>query len=342
MKKCITASPLFMRITSFCAKHELIRSTDTVVVGFSGGPDSLFLLHVLAETLSPEQIIAAHLDHGWRPESKSEAEWCKQTAESLGVRFIAGHLQDYTAQLKTRGSKEDSARQARRLFLKQIAEQCHAHNIALAHHADDQIETFFIRLIRGTGIQGLASMSPRQGLYIRPLLELTKHEIVSFLDANFLANNTANNNPVHAGPYLIDPSNMSPDYLRNRIRHTLTPALVACDTRAEKNIHAAITHIQEVDRYLDEQARKAYDALKNSFLNNNSLKIEKLQELDPLIRHRVLILWLCEARVPFTPSKAFFAEIERFLFQSQTSFSHQIAPVWSIKKERGSAFLKSL
>jgi hypothetical protein len=184
-------------------------------------------------------------------------------------------------------------------------------------------------------------MQPRQGLYIRPLLELSKHEIVDFLDA-------------HKTPYLIDPSNVSPDYLRNRIRHTLIPALTSCDQRAEKNIHAAITHIQEVDEYLDEQAHKTYTAFKNSFLNqddtlppacsssNSSLKIKELQELHPLIRHRVLVLWLCEAKVPFTPTKAFFAEIERFLFQSQTSSSHHIAPAWAIKKEDGSAFIKTL
>ena len=415
MKKLMTMSSIFTRITLFCTKHKLIRSTDTVVVGFSGGPDSSFLLHVLAAMLPAKQIIAAHLDHGWRPESKSEVEWCKHKAESLGVRFIAGHLQDYAAQLKKRGSKEDSARQARRLFFKHIAEQHNAHNIALAHHADDQLETFFIRLIRGAGLQGLAGMQPRQGLYIRPLLELSKDEIISYLDANSLLtentathsdfsssssadNNAANNNSVYAKPYLIDPSNIAADYLRNRIRNTLVPTCTACDQRAEKNIHAAISHIQEVDAYLDAQARKAYDALKNSFLSqkdtihpassseynslkynnssqipetpssknflkpeknsqnqktssllanqvslsNSALKIKELQELAPLIRHRVLILWLCDAHVPFTPSKSFFAEIERFLFQSQSSSSHQIAPAWSIKKEHGSVFLKSL
>ena len=439
MKKLIAASPLFTRIADFCAKHALFKPTDTVVIGFSGGPDSLFLLHALTTLMRPEQIIAAHLDHGWRPESKSEALWCQQVAESLGVRFVTGHLQDYAAQLKNRGSKEDSARQARRLFLKTVAEKHTAQKIALAHHADDQLETFFIRLIRGAGLQGLASMQPRQGLYIRPLLELSKDEIISYLDANSLLannpaanrtfsssgsadnntathraislsgsvdNNTANNNSVYARPYLIDPSNISSDYLRNRIRHTLIPALISCDARANKNIHAAITHVQEVDKYLDEQARKTYAALKNSFfsqedtihpasfsehnslvsnnvsqspetpspknflkpeknsqnqlgknsqnqkisslatnlvpLDNSLLEIKELQELHPLIRHRVLILWLCEAHVPFTPTKAFFAEIERFLFQSQTSSSHHIAPAWSIKKEDGSAFLKSL
>lgn len=357
MKKLMTPSPLFARVTSFCAKHRLITPTDTVVVGFSGGPDSLFLLHTLASMLPAEQIIAAHLDHGWRPESKSEAAWCQAIAEKLGVRFVAGHLQDYASQLKNKGSKEDSARQARRRFFTAIAHQHNAHTIALAHHADDQLETFFIRLMRGAGIQGLSGMRPRQGVYIRPLLELSKHDIISFLDA-------------HNTPYLIDPSNMSLDYLRNRIRHTLIPALITCDPRADKNIHAAITHLQEVDTYLDEQAHKAYDALtttsydrhtldsqkenrapretvpvqetrqalgNTASLNHSTINIKDLQELHPLIRHRVLILWLCSVNVPFTPSKAFFTEIERFLFQSQTSSSHQIAPQWAIRKHLDAA-----
>jgi len=337
MKETLVASPLFTRITSFCNKHALIAPTDTVVVGFSGGPDSLFLLHVLTAMMPSEQIIAAHLDHGWRPESKDEAAWCKAVAATLGVRCVLGHFDEYAHQLKNRGSKEDQARQARRLFFTTIAQRYKANSVALAHHADDQLETFFIRLIRGSGLQGLAGMQPRQGIFIRPLLTLSKQEIVSFLDAHALPN-------AHK-IYTIDPSNSSSLYLRNRIRHTLLPALTACDQRANNNVHAAIAHIQEVDHYLDEQAQKAYEQLTTSIDHlpaQESLPLAGLQELHPLIRHRVLLLWLCKVHVPFTPSKAFFAEIERFLFQSQASLCHAIAPGWVIHKKHGSAWCKKI
>lgn len=338
MKKTLVASPLFTRITSFCSKHNLIAPTDTIVVGFSGGPDSLFLLHALTAMVPPKQIIAAHLDHGWRPESKDEAAWCKTVAATIGVRFVLGHFDDYAQNLKNRGSKEDQARQARRHFFSALAKEYNANSIALAHHADDQLETFFIRLIRGSGLQGLAGMHPRQGLYIRPLLELSKQEIVSFLDAHAL--------PIDQKLCIIDPSNSSPLYLRNRIRHTLLPALTGCDQRADTTIHAAITHLQEVDHYLDEQAHNAYKQVTTSVVGHppvqEALHLANLQELHPLIRHRVLLLWLCKAHVPFTPSKTFFAEIERFLFQSHVSHHHTIAPGWAIQKKQDSVCFKKI
>jgi tRNA(Ile)-lysidine synthase len=346
MKQRTIASPLHIRVTSFCTKHALIQPTDTVVVGFSGGPDSLFLLTALATWLPPQHIIAAHLDHGWRQESHTEALWCKAKAESLGVRFEIGSFNDYACTIKNTGSQEDRGRQARRLFFKHVATHYGAQSIALAHHADDALETFFIRLIRGAGVQGLAGMRPRHGTYIRPLLELTKQEIISFLDTHHI-------------DYLTDPSNVSQNYLRNRIRATIMPALMSCDPRAQKNILNAISCLQEADSYLDAQTHTAYTKLLRDFPTENTslsknllqslsvtpqitvpaLDLFTLESLQAIIRHRVLVTWLCNANVPFTPTKAFFTEIERFLFTSRVSTTHQIAPGWVIRKKAGAVQL---
>src|SRR5580704_10711033 len=167
-------------INDFIAHHKLFSDGSTIVLGLSGGPDSIFLLHVLAALHNQKKItlIAAHLDHGWRATSAADAQFCMHEAQRLGIACIIGHLDEFKDTISWNGSQEELGRKTRRLFLQQVAERYNAHHIALAHHAQDQQETFFIRLIRGSSIAGLASMLPANGIYIRPLLATSKTDIL--------------------------------------------------------------------------------------------------------------------------------------------------------------------
>ena len=141
---------LFEKIALFVKKNNLINSQQTIVVGFSGGPDSRLLLEwLLWYTKDNNRIIAAHLNHQWRSDADTEERDCFTMAEKLGITFISKKISEYHNHIRYNGSKEAFARLARRMFLENIAQENNG-IIALGHHQDDQIETFFIRLARGT------------------------------------------------------------------------------------------------------------------------------------------------------------------------------------------------
>lgn len=314
-----------LKTSIFRTARDLITPGSRVVVGLSGGADSTFLLHLLValkEELQIDQIIAAHLDHGWRPESRQDMLWCKQKAESLGALFVAGHAADYQASItqggyRPSGSLEDLGRRLRRAFFEDVARRYGATHIALAHHKDDQEETFFIRLARGASITGLAGIKPREGLYIRPLLGHTKQAIVAWLQENNIS-------------FLTDSTNESTDFLRNRIRHGVMPALRASDSRFEASIVHTMEQLQEIDAFLAVQTKTALEKVGRE----QKIALAPFLELDPYLQKRVLLDWLISSGVKFTPSQGLLNEILRFL-QSNKSPTHTLYGAWILIKKRG-------
>ena len=143
-------------IHAFIAHHNLIFANKTVVVGLSGGPDSVFLLHLLSTKFNID-LIAAHLDHEWRPDSHKDVEFCRDLAKKYDVPFVTQEISELPISLKFDGSLEDVGRRARRFFFESICTSHNADLIAVAHHAQDQQETFFIRLLRGASLTGLTA-----------------------------------------------------------------------------------------------------------------------------------------------------------------------------------------
>lgn len=309
-------------ISHFSRKHNLLPEGSTVVLGLSGGPDSVFLLHFLAPMHHAGIItlVAAHLDHQWRTESAGDARWCAQEAHTLNITCVIGRLADFSGTITWNGSQEEIGRKARRLFLEHTAGHYNADRIALAHHAQDQQETFFIRLIRGTTVHGLTGMQPHSGLYIRPLLEMSKADILAYLST-------------HTINYLTDSSNDSPDYLRNRIRHNVLPALHAADNRFEQNFKKMATRLHATHRYLEEQAQLTLATI--AVTDNGLYKINAAQllTLHPVMQQEVISTWLIAHQVPFSPSESFLCEILRFV--TKGSGTHAIHPTWSLIKKKG-------
>ena len=203
----------------------LLTPNTTIIVGFSGGPDSVCLLHLLSllQEKMNLKLIAAHLDHSWRKESQDDALWCQQFCQKLGIEYASTTSTKLNFEPKYNGSKEDLGRKLRRHFFEYLAAKYNAQTIALAHHADDQIETFFIRLLRGSSIPGLSGMSMQDGLYFRPLLQFTKSDILMYLKKNKLN-------------YLLDSTNSQKNFLSNRIRLDLLPILSTIDSRWQTTI----------------------------------------------------------------------------------------------------------
>lgn len=328
---------LFERIKEYILNRALIKPNDTLVVGLSGGPDSVFLLyflkylqHYYASKDYNLTLIAAHLDHQWRTDSYKDVIFCEQLADRLDIVFVSaqaqdiekiGVLSDIILSKKANGSQEQLGRLLRRTFFKSILKKYNAQSITLAHHSNDQEETFFIRLIRGASLSGLAAIRPQCGDYIHPLLSITKKEIIDYLDE-------------HTISYLIDPTNISHDYLRNKIRHTVIPALEQADHRFSKNFQKALINIQESELFIEKIAREHFDSI--IYTDSNTilwLDIPQFFTCDSFLHIRLLILFICKFNAPFIPSKQFFKELIRFL-HTNASKKHALCSSWSLLKKK--------
>lgn len=294
-----------------------------ILVGLSGGPDSMFLLHVL-KNLADDGLIslsAAHLNHGWRPEADSEEDFCKKACEKLEIPCFTDRIKNLSVECKPNGSKEEMGRTFRRHFFSKIKDQIGADYVALAHHQQDQQETFFIRLIRGCSLSGLTAIKPVQSFYIRPLLKISKPEILEYLKKSNIG-------------YVVDESNSSDDFLRNRIRKYIIPALSQADPRFCQKFQTSLDALEQENGLLDEVCDKAFE---NTFIRPESGKLtankKSFMALNQAMQKRVLIKWLCAEQVPFRPSTGLLEEIMTFI-SSDRGGTHHMHQDWLIKKQK--------
>ena len=316
---------IFEKIEKYIIKNNLIQENDVIVIGLSGGPDSVFLLHVLISLQKKYNLtlIAAHLNHEWRPEANAEEELCRTIAAQCNIPFVSERLSSLSVTKKYRGSQEEFARNARRQFLEKVLHEHNAQTIALGHHAQDQQETFFIRLIRGTSLAGLIGMHPRNGLYIRPLLETNKKDILAWLNQ-------------HSITYATDLSNESDNYLRNRIRSKVLPALNESDDRWNNNFLTTINRLQQENDLLNDIAQSTLHLITQS---NDILDIKQFICIHPSLHHRILILWLIKNNVQFPVTQTFLDEIIRFLLHDRGG-THVIHEEWKLVKKQGKCWIE--
>lgn len=186
----------------------------TLVAGLSGGADSVSLLHALHALAGQDgfRLVAAHLDHGLRPDSARDAAFCRRLCRTLGVPLRVGRADVRARAARDGGGIEEAARLERHAFLEAVRLREGALWIVLAHTRDDQAETVLLRLLRGSGSAGLGAMRARAGRLLRPMLRVSRQDVLDHLAAHGLA-------------WREDPSNADPAFLRNRIRHELIPYL---------------------------------------------------------------------------------------------------------------------
>jgi tRNA(Ile)-lysidine synthase len=187
---------------------------ETLLVGLSGGPDSVALLDALALLRRPRgfRLVAAHLDHGLRPGSAADADFCRALCARLDVALRAGAADVRGRAARERGGLEQAARRERYAFLRRLAAAEQASAIAVAHTRDDQAETLLLRLLRGAGSTGLGGMRARRGRLLRPLLGVSRETVLAHLRERGL-------------DWLEDPTNADLAHRRNRVRHELLPYL---------------------------------------------------------------------------------------------------------------------
>lgn len=184
------------------------------LVAVSGGADSVALLHLLHEAAEARRLNlhAAHLDHALRSDSPADAAHVRELCSALAVPLSVARIDIAALARAGTGGLEETAREARRTFLRETAQAHGCEWIALAHQRDDQAETFLLRLLRGAGTTGLAGMRPVDPPFVRPLLDFSRVELVEWLAGEGIA-------------WREDASNRDPAFARNRVRHELLPLL---------------------------------------------------------------------------------------------------------------------
>jgi tRNA(Ile)-lysidine synthase len=217
-----------------------------LVVALSGGADSVALLDalVLLRERRGLELVAAHLDHGVRPDSAEDAEFCRELCARLGVPIRIGHADVRARAERERRGLEDAARRERYLFLRRVLGEEAADAIATAHNRDDQAETLLLRLLRGSGRVGLGAISARSRGIVRPLLTVSREDVLAYLEER-------------GQTWREDPSNADPRYLRNRVRHELLPYLESrFNPRIKETLARTATILADEGRLLQRRARR--------------------------------------------------------------------------------------
>ncbi|MBQ3979232.1 MAG: tRNA lysidine(34) synthetase TilS [Lachnospiraceae bacterium] len=248
------------RVREWIAKEQLLAQGMNVIVGYSGGSDSLCLLLLLRDIAADLSLnlTAVHVNHGIRgAEADRDEAFCRETAERLGVAFRAVSVDIPTlAKERGKGIEETGRTERYRIFAEIAAEISEkfggATRVAVAHHADDNAETILMHLVRGSGLRGLTGIPADSTPFadktvhlIRPLLPLTKKDILAELSAR-------------GETYCEDATNYEADGDRNILRNRIMPLLAELNPRAGAHIASAGTHLSAAWRFMDEQAKEAF------------------------------------------------------------------------------------
>ncbi len=249
---------------------------DRVLVAVSGGPDSVALLGALQMLAARCQIglHAAHFNHGWRGAESDRDQACAvAVAARLGVECIIGTNTGAAAT----ANREAQARAQRYAFLDAVAVACGCAKIATGHTLDDQAETVLMRLLRGSGWDGLAGIPPvRDGRIVRPLIACSRVEVLAFLQASEL-------------PFCADSSNTDRRFLRNRIRHEVVPLLRALNPETPRHLAAVADILAGEGRVLDAEIAPL---LRTAHDGDGALAIPALRMAPPALVPRLVRAWL--------------------------------------------------
>jgi len=240
--------------------NSLISSDDKILVGVSGGADSISLMYVLVafSKIKKFSLAVAHINHMARGlESKSDADYVAQISKQLNVPFFLKEANIAKECFRLKRSFQETARIIRYQFFEKTLSEINGTKIALAHSADDQVETILLNIIRGSGLKGLVGIPQIRGKIIRPFLQVYRSDIEGYLKRRGIS-------------FCNDSSNRDTKYLRNKIRKELIPYLEAYNPAIKKNLHEMSQIVKEDDLLLAHMTREIFN--KNFCLKGNESK----------------------------------------------------------------------
>lgn len=239
------------KILQTIKKFNLIENGDSIVIGVSGGPDSICLLNLLNEIKNALnfKIYVAHINHMIRKEADEETEYVKQFCEKLGIEYFVKKIDVIKQAKELKKGTEEVGRKIRYEFFNEILEKTSSNKIATAHNNNDKVETIIMNILRGSSISGLKGIEPiRDNKYIRPLIETSREEIEKYCIDNNL-------NPK------IDQSNSENIYTRNKVRNVVIPYI---KQEFNPNILKTINRLSEVATEENEYLNKITQEIFNN------------------------------------------------------------------------------
>ena len=242
----------------------LLKKGDTIILGCSGGPDSMCLLSLLMK--ENINIIVAHVNHHVRKESGEEYSYLKSFCEKNNIIFEGLDLYDLP-----KDNFESIARKKRYEFFETLYNKYNANYIMTAHHGDDEVETILMRLTRGSNLPGYIGIKKNDGKYVRPLLNVTKEDIINYCNDNNIK-------------YFVDKTNNEDSHTRNRYRKEVLPFL----KKENKNVHLKYLSFSEelskYDEFINKYINKISDLKDNGYIN-----IDVFLKQDRFIQERIII-----------------------------------------------------
>jgi len=289
----------------------LVDPGDRVLVGLSGGIDSstlFFILDSLKNALSVDLAIA-HVNHQLRgPESERDEAFVKGLAQKSGVPY---HLlcKDVKAYARKTGvSIQHAGRDVRYAFFSRLAAEHGYQKIAIAHNRDDQVETFLLRVVKGTGINGLSSIPIRRGMIIRPFLRAYRSEIEAYAAH-------------HSVPYVEDSSNLKDVYQRNFVRHRITPLLEKLNPRFREKVLLLLADITSLNAGFAREAEDFLARCVETGGGDSRVPIEALKTLNPEVRFRVVSRLLSRLEPTFVALRQHIGLVEKSIFSGRPNNS---------------------
>ena len=283
------------KILETIKKYNLIENGDRLVIGVSGGPDSICLLHVLSE-LRKElnfKIYVAHINHMIREEADEETEYVKEFCENLGIECYIKRIDVVKIANNLKIGTEETGRRIRYEFFNEILEKTVSNKIATAHNSNDKVETILMNILRGSGSRGLKGIEAiRDEKFIRPLIEVPREEIEEYCEVNKL-------NPK------IDKSNNENIYTRNKVRNVVIPYI---KQEFNPNILKTINRLSEVateeNEYLNKVTAETFNKICikiedciNAVINTSGfaphtsivLDLKRFNNLELVIKRRIIL-----------------------------------------------------
>ncbi len=265
-------------------KYTLIENGDILVLGVSGGPDSITMLDILNEIKNDDkinlnfEIIVCHINHMIREEANEDEEYVKKYCNKKNIQFYSESIDVKKLANNNKTGVEETGRTVRYEFFNEICKKTNANKIAIAHNKNDKIETIIMNVIRGTGISGLKGIEAKRGKYIRPLIECERFEIENYCEQNKL-------NP------RIDKTNFDNEYTRNKIRNVVIPYI---KKEFNPNIIETIDRLSDVvnkeDLYIEEQMKKEYKNILQEERNGQIvLNLKKFNNQEKVIKARLVL-----------------------------------------------------
>jgi len=314
-------------------KNKLFKKKDRIIIGVSGGPDSVCMLYVFC-LLRKEfklNLVCAHFNHALREEADTDEEFVRKLCLSLKVRFVSGKKN--VGSFFRGDSLEQTARRLRFDFFLNCSRKFKTKKIALAHTKDDVVETVLMRIIRGSALRGLRAIMPAstyKGIrIIRPLIGVAKADIIKWLKQNGYR-------------YRLDKTNFEDKFLRNKIRNRLISFLREFNPNIENALYN-LSRIAAFDYdFIHNYAKSEFNSLKRAFAGKIKLDIRMLNKLHPAVIFEIIRIAIDEVKGDLRRIELKHLDEIMDLISSRPSGSVVDLPGLEAKREQNSLIIKSL